>query len=281
MSILDDLILFIPTKDRTEHQHTFDALPQQWQDRTALICPEEEVSEHEARGRMAMPRPECQYVPQARDYMIRLSGGKVFLMMDDDLRFARRVPGKTNLVPATPEDIDWMINTLWEASASEGVGLVGLSSRQGNNYLDTPWSYNTRIHACYMVNPVLLKLNGIKFGDVKLMEDHHINLSLLERGYHNQSLAEMCWDQASNSPGGCSTYRTKELQTEAAHRLHELHEAFVTVVVKQPKTAWKGEERHDVRIAWKKAWQRGQFMKGFKAGLRERRKKALEEFKNA
>lgn len=272
------MFIFIPTRDRIEHQHTFHALPTQWQENVVLVCPDNEVKDHEQNGCLAIARPKsCEYVPQVRDFIVELSGGENFIMADDDLRFARRIPGKTNLLPATPEDIDWMINSLFEAVKDPDMGMVGLSSRQGNNHLEAPWSYNTRIHAFYAVDPSILERHKIRFGDVTLMEDHRINLSLLERGYSNKALAEMCWDQASNAPGGCSTYRTTELQSRAAHRLYELHPEFVTVVVKKPKTAWKGEERHDVRIAWKKAWKAGQFHRD----IMTRRAKAMELLRNA
>ena len=55
--------------------------------------------------------------------------------------------------------------------------------------------------------------------------------------------------------GGCSTYRTMELQGAAAEKLAAKHHPFVKVVIKKTKTAWGGAERKDVIVQWKKAYQ--------------------------
>ena len=69
----------------------------------------------------------------------------------------------------------------------------------------------------------------------------------LNEWVHNQG--------GSGSAGGCSTYRTPEIQAEAAHKLHEHHRPFVKVVKKTTKTAWGGGERTDVIVQWKKAYK--------------------------
>jgi hypothetical protein len=71
-------------------------------------------------------------------------------------------------------------------------------------------------------------------------------------------LFEYCWNQRdSGATGGCSTYRTAEMQAEAARRLAELHPNFVKVVTKKSKdtsTSWKNmKERVDVIVYWRKA----------------------------
>jgi hypothetical protein len=86
------------------------------------------------------------------------------------------------------------------------------------------------------------------------MEDFDVTLQLLRKGHRNAVLNQWAQDQGtSNAPGGCSTYRTPEVQAAGAYGLQKLHPDFVTVVDKETKQAWGGGVRKDVRIAWKKA----------------------------
>jgi hypothetical protein len=104
----------------------------------------------------------------------------------------------------------------------------------------------------------LLKEN-IRFDDIPVMEDFHVALSLLRKGYPNAIVQNWCWSQSkSNAKGGCSEFRSSEVQTQAAIRLSELHAPFVTVVEKESKS-WAGDlaTRTDVRVAWKKALESG------------------------
>jgi len=48
-----------------------------------------------------------------------------------------------------------------------------------------------------------------------------------------------------------------EAQDRAARALKERFPDFVTLVKKKTKTAWEGQERTDVIIQWKKAYEWG------------------------
>jgi hypothetical protein len=72
------------------------------------------------------------------------------------------------------------------------------------------------------------------------------NIVVLNNWCNNQA-------EGSSADGGCSTYRTPELQAQAARLLAELHAPYVKVVEKETKTAWGGGTRTDVMIQWKRA----------------------------
>jgi hypothetical protein len=100
----------------------------------------------------------------------------------------------------------------------------------------------------------ILKKLDRSFDEMEVMEDFHIALTLLEQGYENVVLNNWCHNQAgSGKAGGCSHFRTAEVQTRNADRLSELHPGVVNVVRKTTKSAWGGGERTDVRVLWKKA----------------------------
>lgn len=102
--------------------------------------------------------------------------------------------------------------------------------------------------------PSALRKLGVKFR-IPVMEDFDVQLQLLRKGYPNLVYYRMVQGQgASNNDGGCSTYRTPELQTKAAEHLRKLHPDFVKVVHKHTKS-WKNgmEQRTDVKVAWQRA----------------------------
>ena len=105
-------------------------------------------------------------------------------------------------------------------------------------------------------NKKYLEREQITFGRIPVMEDFDITLQLLRRGYPNMILNHWVHNQGgSDTTGGCSTFRTPELQEKAANMLKEFHPNFVKVVEKETKTSWGGKKRTDVTVYWKKAYK--------------------------
>ena len=104
------------------------------------------------------------------------------------------------------------------------------------------------------------------------MEDFDVTLSLLELGYPNRITYKYAWGQGrSGDDGGCSLYRTSEMQKNAAIRLAEFHPRTVKVVNKRSKTKWGGldsEVRVDVIVNWKKAFKPKRLENNSKKGIR-------------
>ena len=61
----------------------------------------------------------------------------------------------------------------------------------------------------------------------------------------------------SNKDGGCSTYRTYEIQAAAAEKMARLWPDFVKVVEKKVKGWGPMSIRKDIRVQWKKAYVSG------------------------
>lgn len=264
--------IFIPTRGRIDRQHTWDRLPDETIQNTVLFCPPEEVSEHTRRGRRAIPRPRNGIANVRQDicnYVLRTANptdisSTHFMMLDDDLAFFHRISeDRYNLQPATSEQIVDIFYRL--AEALHRYPAVGISPRQMNNqHFPAQFKTVTKMNAAIGFDAGYLCQLQIRFDEVELMEDYHVVLSLLERGYENYVITNAAWDQvgATGASGGASLYRTPELQERAAHRLAELHPNFVKVVKKTPKGGWgegsdKLKERTDVRIQWRKAYDFG------------------------
>jgi hypothetical protein len=100
--------------------------------------------------------------------------------------------------------------------------------------------------------------DGIEIGRVKVMEDFDVNLQLLKKGRPSKISYYYAQGQgSSNAAGGCSEWRTMEVQSQGAERLKALHPDVVEVVEKETKTAWGGATRKDVKVQWKKAYKLG------------------------
>lgn len=247
--------IFILTKNRVGKQLTLSNLPKSLLSDTYLVCPK---SEADAHGHQTWcPPEEVKGVCMTRQWIIEnaksvFGENKVF-MLDDDLSFNMRISGSVKLRKIENDNelyqaFDLMYRWL------DDIPVVGMSTRQGNNTVEESFSDNTRILRFFGIN---VDQASARFDRLHVMEDYDFLLQMLRQGKQNRVLYLYSQDQpASGSAGGCSDYRTLELQAECANKLAELHPGFVKVVQKQPKTGWfDGKPRTDVTIYWKKAYK--------------------------
>lgn len=247
--------IFIPSLARAKQaNHTWENLPPAVQERAYMVVgpkdapaylqrfPEDNVLIVDVKG-----------IGKVRQHIIDISDGPV-LMLDDDLRFfTRRTDDPTKFSKATPKDVTKMIAAV--ERKLETYAHVAITPREGANRKTDKVIFNTRCLRALGFDARILKELGVRFDRVTVMEDFDVALQLLNLGYKSASLNEWVQDQTtSNAPGGCSEYRTLEVQAKGARALAKLHPAYVTVVEKETKGAWGGGTRLDVRVAWKKAY---------------------------
>ncbi len=194
-------------------------------------------------------------LPETRQWLSENSPYEKVIIIDDDFTFYTRDEG-IKLRKSSNEDIKQMIEQVY--SDLETYAAVGISMRQGNNHVEEDFKENSAINGFIGLDLNIVRKEGIRFDHNPAMEDKHVILGLLTRGHKNKVWFKWCYNQpASNTEGGCSTYRTSELQKLAAETLAESYPGLVTVKVKTTKGGWFGGERHDVICYWKKAYQRG------------------------
>lgn len=259
--------IYIPTRGRLGAQFTWKNLPPELQAHTVLVCPEEEVEDHKARGRHAVARPPVK-LSGVRQWIVEHHArqNEPVIMLDDDLSFfVRADPEKWNLAAANPQQTIDIFQRLYDHVESGVFAHAGLSPRQMNNtHFPHKEQRTMRMNAVHCVDPAVLAKEGIRYDTVELMEDYHVTLSLFSKGYDNIVLTDAAWDQnrGSGAEGGFALTRTKELQEAASHKLAELHPDVVKVVVKKPKTGqgevWGGE-RTDVKVMWQQALRNGKY----------------------
>lgn len=202
-------------------------------------------------------------IAPTRDWIIENVGAsRNIVMVDDDLKFfVRRTDDRTKLRDMEPNELVNMFAAIDFQLAI--CAHVGIAAREGANRNTGKFLSNTRIMRVLGYDRRILAEEGLKFSSMGVMEDFHIALSLLEKGYPNVVLNDYANNQfGSDTSGGCSGVRTADYQRQAAEGLAALHPQFVTVVQKTTKSAWGGGTRTDVRIQWKEAYKHGKSLNG-------------------
>lgn len=262
--------IYIPSRGRAGQVRTLAYIPNSMLINTHIVCTRGEGVAYCAHYRQpspATPQPWVIEAPKSvtnigakRDFIVQHAakqGYSHIIMMDDDLKFARRrVDDPTKFLPFAPtrmhHETKLMLNEMFTLLCTHAH--VGIVSREGANRHTAATLTNHRMMRVLGYNIDVLRQHKIKFTRLPLMEDFDVTLQLLRAGYPNAVITGYTNDQNnSNAPGGCSTYRTGQLQAEAAHKLAALHPGFVKVVTRPDKGGWGGE-RVDVQVAWKKAF---------------------------
>jgi hypothetical protein len=250
--------LIIPTRGRTYQQLTLQSLPPELRKRTTLVCPKKEAVRL-AHSYLDVeiviePHPGMK-IAQTREWIVQTwfrCGYDKILMLDDDLRFATRISkDDTGLRTIWGEDLIPEFERIEEKLGPE-FPHVGFSPRQGNHLEDAGWKSPGRM--MYTLGYYLPIVNECRWDQLELREDFYVTLQLLLKGYPNAIWNTTVVDQATNAPGGCSTYRTLEMSDVEAEKLANLYPNYVSVVQRDYETSLP---RKEVVVQWKKALEDG------------------------
>lgn len=251
--------IYIPTVGRADRQRTLMVMPDEFD--VTLVVQHHERKLYGKYGRpiMVLPR-DIRTIGRTRKYIVSKTLEEDIIMIDDDVQFYRRKPD--GYLEGNFRDIKGLKKIAKEALLEmqklmkAGIVHCGISAREGNNRVTDDYVDCTRMMRVLGWKVGVMKTLPIKFDRMQLMEDFDVTLQLLTLGYHNRVLYTYAQGQkSSNEDGGCSTYRTPELQEHCAKKLKSHFPDFVDVVEKVTKTSWGGGTRTDVRIKWKKAYQ--------------------------
>jgi len=236
-----------------------------------LVCPKDEVKHHKKYHDRVLGCPK-KGIGKTRQWILEKSKADIVIMSDDDMRFQYR-PDITKPKLQEYPNLNKLLRLIKECVAA-GFIHGGVGDRNGNNRLDgsSPrkgvMEYGGLFVDCIRVNNfhyldrLFVLDSGNRFDQLPVMEDFHFTLSMLLDGYPNRVIQNYVWRQnASGDSGGCSTYRTPEVQAKGAIGLHKAFPDFVTVVDKETKSTsnyWQGmKTRKDVRVQWLQAARKG------------------------
>lgn len=251
------MYIYIPTLSRPKLQRTLKSIPKELIKKTRLVISENEFDIYaKEHGEKILLPTKAKGIAAVRQWVLENSLSKYSFFLDDDMDFSMRKGKK--LVRCEEKDFKDMYDLLlsW---LKEGILHVGVSQRAGNNHVEEDYVEVTRMNNAYCYDVKKYRNTGVRFDRLRVMEDFDVTLSLLELGFKNRVTFKYCWGQTkSGMEGGCSTYRTAQVQDEAAKALAKLHPGLVKITIKSSKEAWEGigTERTDVIISWKKAYER-------------------------
>ncbi len=247
--------IFIVSSGRPLKQTTWASLPRSLQERTVVVVPKDEVEQYVAAnpGMGVEGCPEFG-IGKTRQWVVEKVDGHV-AMLDDDLVFAtRRTDDPTKFFNSTAKEVEELFENI--DACLDNCAHVGVATREGGNRNTERFLRNTRMLRILCYDTPVLKKHNIRFDSMPVMEDFHVTLSLLRKGYENVVFNYMVQNQnGSNLLGGCSQYRTADIQEMGAILLRSKHPQFVKVVKKTTKSAWSDmKERFDVVVQWKKSF---------------------------
>lgn len=230
--------------------------------KATIVCPPTELNAFLAAGFDAVAC-KAKGIAATRQWIIEhgVSSDNVVLMLDDDLSsWSWRYDDgeKIGYKRATDEQRENGFAGFAALMKSYAHGSIGHRLFANNR---DELEYNTRQLRALAYNTKIMQKLGVKFR-IPVMEDFDVQLQLLKLGHKSIQYNFLTQEQrGSNEAGGCSTYRTHQVQADAAHRLAKLHPECVTVVEKKLDKGWGGDmgaERTDVRVAWAKAVKIGE-----------------------
>jgi hypothetical protein len=242
---------------RVGQQVTLKGIPEAIRRLVVLVVYEREAESFPGCNVMVVPS-HVRGIAAKREYIMQVHDvakfGPHIVMLDDDLRFfVRMFSDPTKFQKATDEDVIAMFNQIGTQLLE--FAHVGVLGREGGNRVNEEFIYNTRMMRVLAYDVNVFRKESIDFERGGNMCDFDVTLQLLRKGYKNCVLADWVQDQGtSNAPGGCSLTRSSDVQEADARRLQANFPRFVKLVTKTTKTAWGGQDRTDVVVQWKRAF---------------------------
>lgn len=254
-----DLTVFIPTRGRTSMEHITIQEMKKFSSRTpVVVCPPSEAFHYKNYTKADVMVCPTDGIGPTRQFILENSPTRGVVMLDDDMYFSYRpVPtlggaGCLERIADLEPMFQWVSDQL-DAGFMHG----GISARQGNQNIELQSADCIRVNNAHFFDAEQYKRMSLRFDLLPVMEDFYITLSLLTLGFPNRVAYHFCWSQrGSGAKGGCSLYRTAELQAKAAEQLHDFFPNYVKIVEKESDSqVGVMAKRKDVNIAWLKAWQ--------------------------
>lgn len=255
--------LYIMSRGRAGKVNTLNWISPKWRERTYIIVGHNEVNDY----RMSYPLTNVIFGPESiTNYSQKvqwildglpgrlaytLHEGEKAVILDDDLVFSQFNNSGQLVTQRDPTAMD----SLWSYMdrVLDSHALVGVHPRQHAKNVAAGFVENGRIICIQGINRA--KIGKVKVDQFPILADVVLNCTLLARGQANAIITTHFQDHGPcQAPGGCSIYRTPDMQRSAVEYLADRFPGFVKVVHKVAKGAnWLGAEgRYDYQCQWKK-----------------------------
>lgn len=260
--------LYIMSRGRAGRTNTQNWIPEGWRHKTIFVVPRVEVEDYYRvlgdRFRVMAAHPLVTNYSQKFQWImdglpegpgaVKQDPWEKCLILDDDLVFSMKNGKslKTIRDPNTMGGLFWYMEKLLD-----GFPLVGVHPRQMGNNAKQPYEVNGRIICMQGINREHTR--GIKVDAHPILADVVLSCTLLSRGLANALVTTYFQDHGPcQAPGGCSLYRTPDMQRAAVDYLVSRFPGYVKAVERRPKVArWMGDVRYEYTCQWKKLFSAG------------------------
>lgn len=193
---------------------------------------------------------EAEYISQKRQRIFEMVGEEKFVMFDDDLGFKTvNMDGTTSDI-STPSEVHSLINLI--EMHLDKHPMVGVAARYMIQAQPQPFNLNGgKMTAILAYNTALFGPKPWPRADrLRACSDVDITMQLAYRGLSRLLITEFCFVETTkhNGPGGCSLWRTPDVEVASNIDLVKLWPNHVKLVSVEPPR---------VRIQWKKIYQDG------------------------
>ncbi len=230
--------IYIPTIGRADKQRTAEVLRAAGLD-FVLVTSDTDPASYAGWPHVVI---EEYGIRDRRQWILDNAEEDKVIMMDDDLRFFFRAEEK-KFRQADPTEVACMVNAV--VAMLDHYAHGGVTDRFMCNAQPRIFKENSRYYHILAYNKALFPDPAPRY-TLYTSEEQEMNLKLLTAGKKNFVITEWTTDDVPYAPGGCSMWRTPDLETQEAKKLAEMFPGIVTNTG-GPKN----------RIAWKKAAQQG------------------------
>lgn len=244
------MLIFIPSAGRADRVTTLDSLPaRRARNDTTLVVPEAEVAayrEHWPAIRIVGLSDAHRGIRATRQWIMDSAPfGARIVMMDDDMRFRQRqADGRFLRVGVADGLIEAIDAAMWN-----GFAHVGLSDEFMCHTQPRGRREEARYNDVLAYDLAQIERTGPRPQyRVEVGEEHDVHLQLSARGLRSCVVTEWTKSGKRYSAGGCSTWRTAEVERAGLLRLAELHPALVTTAPNKDTVSGLS-----LRIRWSKA----------------------------
>jgi len=255
-----DYTVYIPSKGRKGLSlNTLNQILHHSDIKPIIVCPKEETENFQNQYNPNLVQTvNKKYLGQVWQHILENCPTQGIIIIDDDLRFCvRYLKIHDFLEQIKDKELNDMF--VWmNQQLNAGFVHGSISIRKGNHFIEEDFRDCTNAKDCLFFNRDVLLQENARLDRLKTMQDFDITLQLMSKGYPNRVGYNWCCDQLDpTAEGGTTLYRTPEIQKEAAYQLAEFWPEYVKVIQKKAKnkSAIYGNERYDVRIAWRRCWK--------------------------
>lgn len=258
--------IYIMSRGRAGRCTTQKWIPERWRERTFFVVGRRDFNEY----LMAYPLNRLLEVPDSvtnysQKFQWLMDAGTFdlndkCLIMDDDLVFSRRW-GTRLLSVKDVREIEAKAGSdgLFEQIEKllDDFALVGAHPRANGQHAAQPYVQNGRIICMQGINRAHTR--DVRVDQHPILADVVLACTLLSRGLPNALLTTYFQDHGPcQAPGGCSIYRTPDMQRAAVDYLVARWPQYVKAVERRPKVAkWMGDVRYEYTCQWKKLFAAG------------------------